>query len=150
MPTCVDPEQVRWLRGLRTACMLHLPQRPDEVRRGPRQGVEQGHRPGLQPGARPLLGVLLLREDLPAVAHRDARLLRRDAAGRDLTRCAARVDHVDGQYRDKRVKRFKFPIRTTPWGTIDPFRTARVPPSLASRTRTSAAKTWLGGRSLFR
>ena len=24
-------------------------------------------------------------------------------------------------YRDGRVKRFKIPIRTTPWGTIDPF-----------------------------
>ena len=25
------------------------------------------------------------------------------------------------QYRDGRVKQFKLPIRSTPWGTIDPF-----------------------------
>jgi adenylylsulfate reductase subunit B len=25
------------------------------------------------------------------------------------------------QYRDKRVKRFKFPIRETPWGSIEPY-----------------------------
>ena len=25
------------------------------------------------------------------------------------------------KYRDGRVKRFKLPIRSTPWGSIDPF-----------------------------
>ena len=31
------------------------------------------------------------------------------------------------KFRDGHMKRFKYPIRTTPWGTIDPFRVSASP-----------------------
>ena len=31
------------------------------------------------------------------------------------------------KYRDQRVKRFKYPIRTTPWGSIDPYASLTSP-----------------------
>ena len=32
------------------------------------------------------------------------------------------------KFRDGQMKRFKYPIRTTPWGTIDPFPVSASPP----------------------
>ncbi len=40
------------------------------------------------------------------------------------------------KYRDSRVKRFKLPIRTTPWGSIEPFPDDARPDSLDLKSTT--------------
>jgi adenylylsulfate reductase subunit B len=37
------------------------------------------------------------------------------------------------RYRNGQMKRFKFPIRTTAWGSIDPFKDVPAPPADALR-----------------
>jgi adenylylsulfate reductase subunit B len=39
-------------------------------------------------------------------------------------------------YRDGRVKRFKLPIRTTPWGSIEPYPDDARPDSLDRKSTT--------------
>jgi adenylylsulfate reductase subunit B len=49
------------------------------------------------------------------------------------------------QYRDKSVKRFKFPIRTTPWGTIEPHKDFPQPTDADFATQDLAGESiWLG------
>jgi adenylylsulfate reductase subunit B len=49
------------------------------------------------------------------------------------------------QFRDKSVKRFKFPIRTTPWGTIEPHRDFPPPSDSDFATQDLAGESiWLG------
>jgi len=40
------------------------------------------------------------------------------------------------KYRNGQMKRFKYPIRTTPWGTIDPFRVSASPQPDQLKTQT--------------
>ena len=40
------------------------------------------------------------------------------------------------KYRNGKMKRFKYPIRTTPWGTIDPFRVSASPQPDQLKTQT--------------
>ena len=48
------------------------------------------------------------------------------------------------KYRDGQIKRFKFPIRTTAWGTIDPFRDSPTPPPDAIKNQDLYAESkWL-------
>ncbi len=70
-----------------------------------------------------MLGVLFLREDLPAAGHRSA------VTTPTSCRWAASVQPLRGsdsimwtiKFRNGTLKRFKFPIRTTPEGSIDPY-----------------------------
>jgi adenylylsulfate reductase subunit B len=49
------------------------------------------------------------------------------------------------QFRDKRVKRFKFPIRTTPWGAVDPYAGFPEPDLAALKDPHLAGEAkWLG------
>lgn len=50
------------------------------------------------------------------------------------------------QYRNGDVKRFKFPIRTTPWGTIEPFANMGEPDeNVLKNTQELAGQShWLG------
>jgi adenylylsulfate reductase subunit B len=49
------------------------------------------------------------------------------------------------QFRDKRVKRFKFPIRTTPWGAVDPYAGFPEPDLSALKDPHLAGEAkWLG------
>jgi adenylylsulfate reductase, subunit B len=53
------------------------------------------------------------------------------------------------QFRDKRVKRFKFPIRTTGWGTIEPYDGMREPDAAELKDSHLAGEdVWLGVDSL--
>jgi adenylylsulfate reductase subunit B len=48
------------------------------------------------------------------------------------------------KYRDGQMKRFKFPIRTTAWGSIDPFKEAPTPPAEALKKQDLYAESkWL-------
>ena len=49
------------------------------------------------------------------------------------------------QFRDKRVKRFKFPIRSTPWGSIDPYAEMGEPPAgELGKPNLAGEDRWLG------
>jgi adenylylsulfate reductase subunit B len=53
------------------------------------------------------------------------------------------------QFRDKSVKRFKFPIRTTPWGTIEPHRDFTAPQESDFASQDLAGEAiWLGVEKL--
>jgi adenylylsulfate reductase subunit B len=39
------------------------------------------------------------------------------------------------KFRDGQTKRFKYAIRTTPWGSIDPFKHSNVPPADSLKTQ---------------
>jgi adenylylsulfate reductase, subunit B len=39
------------------------------------------------------------------------------------------------RYRDGQTKRFKYPIRTTPWGSIEPYKVSAAPESGALKTQ---------------
>ena len=70
-----------------------------------------------------MLGVLFLREDLPAAGAS------KPATTPTSCRWAASVQPLRGsdsimwtiKFRNGTLKRFKFPIRTTPEGSIDPY-----------------------------
>ncbi len=48
------------------------------------------------------------------------------------------------KYRDGQIKRFKFPIRTTAWGSIDPFKDSPAPPAGAIKNQDLYAESkWL-------
>lgn len=48
------------------------------------------------------------------------------------------------KYRDGQMKRFKFSIRTTPWGSIDPFKDSPTPPMDAVKKQDLYAEgKWL-------
>lgn len=66
--------------------------------------------------------MLFLRENVPAVGHRDAWRRGLFPMGATLTPLRG-TDAITwtARYRNGNVKRFKFPIRTTPWGSITPF-----------------------------
>ena len=107
--------QMRRLQGWRKDGLhVHLPERPDDPRSSGNEGV--------QPGTRRLLGMLFLREDLPPGRHHRSSL--RDFAPMGGTCIPMRsADSImwTVQFRNGSVKRFKFPIRTTPEGSIKPF-----------------------------
>lgn len=65
----------------------------------------------------------VLRQGLPAPGDRGSRLCRLRADGRAAI--PLRTDtHIMWtiKFRDGEIKRFKFPVRTTPVGSIDPYK----------------------------
>ena len=114
MPSYVNPDKCDGCKALdKTACqhicpndLMVLDKRQDE---------------GLQPGRLDVLGVLQLRQDLPHAGRRSPRLRRFRAAGR-----FGDADAFHGsimwtvKFRNGTIKRFKFPIRTTPEGKAVP------------------------------
>jgi adenylylsulfate reductase subunit B len=49
------------------------------------------------------------------------------------------------QFRDRRVKRFKFPIRSTAWGSIEPYEGMPEPDSeRLGDPHLCGEETWLG------
>jgi adenylylsulfate reductase, subunit B len=89
-----------------------------------------------------VLGVLLLRQDLPAARHR----VRHYA---DIVPLGGSVQPLRGtdsimwtiKFRNGTMKRFKFPIRTTPEGSIDPYG-GKPRPTLAKMANGFFGSEW--------
>ena len=79
---------------------------------------------GLQPGAGTVLGVLQLRKDLPAAGDRGQGLRGLRSPGRRTSSRCRGTDSIMWtiKFRNGKLKRFKFPIRTTPEGSVDPYK----------------------------
>ena len=79
--------------------------------------------PRLQHRAQHVLGVLFLREDVPAARHRRPRATPTSRRSATASACAASPRRAPIswkiKFRDGREKDFVSPIRTTPWGSIE-------------------------------
>ena len=68
-----------------------------------------------------MLGVLFLRQDLPAAGHRSPTTPDWVPLGGAVIPCADSSIMWTIKFRNGKLKRFKFPIRTTPEGSIDRY-----------------------------
>ena len=114
MPSYVNPDKCDGCKALdKTACQ-HIC--PNDLMVLNKETDE-----GLQPRRLDVLGMLQLRQDLPHPGGRGPRLRRLRAAGRSATPMRS-TDSImwTVKFRNGTIKRFKFPIRTTPEGKAVP------------------------------
>jgi adenylylsulfate reductase subunit B len=137
MPTYVDPNKCDGCRGLqRTACMYICPN--DLMKYDPELGKAFSKEHGMAFNQEPDLcwecfscvkacptGAIVMRGYADVVPLGGSLVPLR---GTDAIMWTAK-------YRNGQVKRFKFPIRTTSWGSIDPFKEFPTPSPAALKNQ---------------